>query len=148
MCKVRLFYGELMCVNAMSSEVTKASVCFCISAANVSLAARFTSNHQNRSPPCYHGNCAFSFFSPMYAASNFLSIHLVALSFFSIYCPPCLLFLVCLFISPCKPIVYALVHMHLYVLQASVYWMEDCSIARTLPYIQYDDHINSQSGYR
>lgn len=63
----------------------------------------------------------FHFFSPMYAASHFLSIHLVALSFFSIYCPPCLLFLVCLFISSCKPIVYALVHMHLYVLQASVY---------------------------
>lgn len=67
---------------------------------------------------------------------------------FSIYCPPHLLFLVCLFISSCKPIVYALVHMHLYVLQASVYCMESCSIARTLPYIQYDDHINSQSGYR
>lgn len=148
MCKVRLFYVELMCVNAMSSEVTKASVCFCISAANVSLAARFTSNHQNRSPPCYHGNCAFSFFFSHVCCFPFSFYSSRRSLLYSVYCPSCLLFLVCLFISPCKPIVYALVHMHLYVLQASVYWMEDCSIARTLPYIQYDDHINSQSGYR
>lgn len=90
--------------------------------------------------------CPFLFFLPMYGASPF-SFYLSFLSLLSsAYFPPYWLFLHLSLPFICVSLCLCVVHVH--VLQAPVCWMKGCSIAHTLPYIQYDDHINSQSDYR
>lgn len=106
----------------------------------VSVPASFTCNHQTVPPPGYHGNCALFFFLLMYSVSllsHYPSHSLLLTIYFHLYLWFLVFYFLLMFVQAC--------------VRLCVCFASTCLLnggLDTLPDLQYDDHINSQSHYQ